>query len=77
MIENRPNARPEPQLGLTKMMLDTKYKKVRAELAEAKLKIQRLDEENNALALRVERLEMDRDRTSRWRQAVVQHGLLR
>jgi hypothetical protein len=59
------------------MMLDTKYKKVRAELAEAKLKIQRLDEENNALALRVERLEMDRDRTSRWRQAVVQHGLLR
>ncbi|KAH8726287.1 hypothetical protein GQ44DRAFT_771472 [Phaeosphaeriaceae sp. PMI808] len=63
LIENKPNAQSEPQLELAKMIPDTKYKKACAELAEARRKIQKLNEENNALALRVRRLEMERDRT--------------
>jgi len=62
VLEDRPNAQPEPQEQLAKMMPDTRYKKCRAELVEARKKIQRLNEENNALTMRVKRLEMERDR---------------
>jgi hypothetical protein len=62
MLQEQPNAQPEQQPELAKMIPDTKYKKVRAELAEAKKKIQKLNEENNALAIKVKRLEMERDR---------------
>jgi small-conductance mechanosensitive channel len=64
MLEDKPNAQPEPQPARVTMMPDTKYKKVRAELAGAQRKIQRLNEENNALMLKVKRLEMERDRAS-------------
>lgn len=64
ILEDKPNAQPEPQPELAKMMPDTKYKKVRAELAAAKLKIQKLNAENNALTMQVKRLEMERDRMS-------------
>jgi regulator of replication initiation timing len=43
------------------MMPDTKYKKVNAELAEAKEKMQKLNEENNALMLQNKRLEAMKD----------------
>jgi chromosome segregation ATPase len=62
MLQEQPNAQPDPQPELAKMIPDTKYKKVRAELAEAKKKIQKLNEENNALAVKVKRLEMERDK---------------
>jgi small-conductance mechanosensitive channel len=64
MLEDKPNAQPEPQPELAKMMPDTKYKKVRAELADAKAKIRKLNEENNQLTMKVKRLEMERDRSS-------------
>jgi flagellar biosynthesis chaperone FliJ len=57
MLEESPNAQPEAQPELAKMIPDTKYKKCRAELMEARKKIQRLNEENNALTMRVKRLE--------------------
>jgi hypothetical protein len=64
MLEDKPNAQAETQPELAKMMPDTKYKKVRAELAEAKLKMQKLNAENNALTMQVKRLEMERDSMS-------------
>jgi hypothetical protein len=66
MIDGKPNSQTDPQPRLAKMMPDTKYKKVCADLAEAKKKIQKLNDENNALTMRVKRLEMERDRSSRW-----------
>ncbi|KAF1920240.1 hypothetical protein BDU57DRAFT_534037 [Ampelomyces quisqualis] len=62
MLEDKPNAQPEAQPARVTMMPDTKYKKVRGELAEAQKKIQKLNEENNALTMKVKRLEMERDR---------------
>jgi hypothetical protein len=64
MLEDRPNAQPEPQPELAKMIPDARYKKVRLELAEARKKIQKLNQENNALTMRVKMLEMERDGTS-------------
>jgi len=66
MIDGNHNSQTNPQPKLAKMMPDTKYKKVCADLAEAKKKIQKLNEENNALTMRVKRLEMERDRSSKW-----------
>jgi regulator of replication initiation timing len=43
------------------MMPDTKYKKVKAELAEAKEKVRKLNEDNNALMLQNKRLEAIKD----------------
>lgn len=74
MIDGNPNSQTHPQPKLAKMMPDTKYKKVCADLAEAKKKIQKLNEENNALTMRVKRLDMERDRLSRWRRADAQLG---
>jgi hypothetical protein len=55
----------EVQPERVKMMPDTKYKLVRAELALAREKIRALNEENNGLVLRVKRLEMERDRAGK------------
>lgn len=60
LLTDKPNAQPENQPEVAKMIPDTKYKKARAELIEARKKIQKLNEENNALTLRVKRLEMER-----------------
>jgi hypothetical protein len=60
ILDEKPNAQPEPQPELAKMIPDTKYKKAKAELVEAREKIRRLNEENNALTLRIKRLEMRR-----------------
>jgi regulator of replication initiation timing len=57
ILEDKPNAQPEVQPVLAKMIPDTKYKKVLAELAEAREKIRKLNEENNALVLQYKRLE--------------------
>jgi hypothetical protein len=43
------------------MMPDTKYKKVKAELAEAKEKVRKLNEDNNALMLQNKRLDVIKD----------------
>ncbi|KAF2832225.1 hypothetical protein CC86DRAFT_366092 [Ophiobolus disseminans] len=61
ILEDRPNAMKEVQPELAKMIADTRFKRVWAELVEARKKIQKLNEENNALSLRVKRLEMERD----------------
>jgi hypothetical protein len=57
ILKDKPNAQPEAQPVLAKMIPDTKYKKVLAELAEAREKIRKLNEENNALVLQNKRLE--------------------
>jgi hypothetical protein len=57
ILEDKPNAQPEAQPMLAKMIPDTKYKKVLAELAEAREKVRKLNEENNALVLQNKRLE--------------------
>jgi hypothetical protein len=64
MLEDKLNAQPEAQPELAKMMPDTKYKKVKVELAEAREKIRKLSEESNVLMLQTKRLEMMRDQPS-------------
>ncbi|KAF2034596.1 hypothetical protein EK21DRAFT_56136 [Setomelanomma holmii] len=63
-LEEKPNAQADQHPELPKMIPDTRYKKARAELIEARKKIQKLNEENNALTMKVKRLEMERDRLS-------------
>jgi hypothetical protein len=64
-LEDKPNAQPDQQLELPKMISDTRYKKVKAELIEVRKKVQQLNEENNALTMKVKRLEMESDRFSK------------
>ena len=59
-LEDRPEAMPEEKHERVRMVPDTQYKKVKAELAEANKRIQRLNEENNSLILHVRRLEAQR-----------------
>jgi hypothetical protein len=61
-LEDDVDAIKEVQPEKVKMMPDTKYKLVRAELALAKEKIRALNEENNGLILRVKKLEMESHR---------------
>jgi small-conductance mechanosensitive channel len=65
MLKEEPNAQPDPQPEVVKMIPDTKLKQVQAELAEAKKRIQKLNEENNALALKVKRLEMGKAKSKK------------
>jgi len=60
ILEDNPNAQPQKQEELAKMIPDTRYKKARAELGEARRKVQKLNEENNALTMRVKQLEMEK-----------------
>lgn len=60
ILEKKPEAQPAPKPERVLMIPDTKYKKVRAELAEAKKKIQKLNEENNSLTLYIRQLEAER-----------------
>lgn len=62
ILEEKPEAQPAPKPQRVLMVPDTKYKKVRAELAEAKKKIQKLNEENNSLILYIRQLEAERSR---------------
>lgn len=64
-LEDKPNAQPDQQLELPKMIPDTRYKKVKAELIEVRKKVQQLNEENNALTMKVKRLEIESDRFSK------------
>ena len=59
-LEERPEAMPEEKPERVRMVSDTKYKKAKAELAEANKKIQKLNEENNSLTLYVRKLEAQR-----------------
>lgn len=60
ILEEKPEAQPAPKPQRVLMVPDTKYKKVRAELAEAKKKIQKLNEENSSLILYIRQLEAER-----------------
>lgn len=60
LLEEKPEAQPAPKPERVLMVPDTKYKKVKAELAEANKKIQRLNEENNSLILYIRKLEAER-----------------
>ena len=60
LLEEKPETQPAPKSERVLMMPDTNYKKVKAELAEAKKKIQKLNEENNSLILYVRKLEAER-----------------
>lgn len=60
LLEETPESQPAPKPERVRMMPDTKYKKVKAELAEANRKIQKLNEENNTLTLRLKKLEAER-----------------
>ncbi|KAH6612440.1 hypothetical protein C7974DRAFT_77877 [Boeremia exigua] len=55
--QSAPKTEPEPVLTVPKWKLE----KVEAELAEAKEKIRRLNEENNSLVMANKKLESDRD----------------
>lgn len=61
-LDDKPNALPEQHPELPKMIPDTRYKKARAQLIEARKQIQKLNDENNALTMKVKRLEMECDR---------------
>lgn len=50
-------SQPQPKPDRVRLMPDTKYKKVKAELAEANKKVQKLNDENNALTLYIRKLE--------------------
>jgi hypothetical protein len=65
LLEDKPETQPAPKPERVLMMPDTKYKKVKADLAVARKKIQQLNEENHSLVLYIKRLEAER----------VQHGL--
>jgi hypothetical protein len=60
VLDDKPNAQPEVQEELAKMVPDTKYKKARAEFGVARRKVQKLNEANNALTLRVKQLGMEK-----------------
>ncbi|KAJ8108045.1 hypothetical protein OPT61_g8449 [Boeremia exigua] len=60
LLAEKEGTQPAPKPERVQMVPDTKYKKVKAELAEAKMMIRKLNEENNVLALRVKKLEADR-----------------
>jgi DNA-binding transcriptional MerR regulator len=60
LLEEKPENQPAPKPERVRMVPDTKYKKVKAELAEAKKKIQKLNEENNNLVLYIKKLESER-----------------
>jgi hypothetical protein len=60
ILEEKPVAQPAPKPERVLMVPDTKYKKVRAELAEANKKIQKLNEEKNSLILYIRQLEAER-----------------
>lgn len=62
ILDDKPEAQPQQQPERVKMVPDTKLKKVKGELVEAQKKVVKLNEENNALALRVKQLEMECDR---------------
>lgn len=57
LLQEKEGTQPEPKPERVRMMPDTKYKKVKAELAEANKRIQKLNEENNSLILYVKKLE--------------------
>jgi cell division protein FtsB len=63
-LEDNPNTQPDQHPELPRMIPDTRYKKVKAELIEVRKKVQKLNDENNALTMKVKRLEMERDRFS-------------
>ncbi|KAF1929660.1 uncharacterized protein M421DRAFT_419441 [Didymella exigua CBS 183.55] len=60
ILEEKPEAQAAPKPQRVLMVPNTKYKKVKAELAEAKKKIQKLNEENNSLILYIRQLEAER-----------------
>lgn len=60
ILEEKPETQPAPKPERVLMVPDTKYKRVRTELAEAKRKIQKLNEENNSLILYIRQLEAER-----------------
>jgi hypothetical protein len=62
LLEENPNAQTENKEERVKMMPDTQYKKVKAELKEAKARIKELNEENNALVMRLKKAESARVR---------------
>ncbi|KAF2630843.1 hypothetical protein BU25DRAFT_334795 [Macroventuria anomochaeta] len=62
LLDEKPETQPAPKPERVLMMPDTKYKKVKAELAEANKKIQKLNEENNSLILYIRKLEAERVR---------------
>ena len=64
-LEDKPETQPAPKPQRVLMMPDTKYKRVVSELADARKKIQQLNEENNSLILYIKKLEAER----------AQHGL--
>ena len=65
LLDDKLETQPAPKPERVLLMPDTKYKKVVAELADAKKKIQQLNEENNSLILYIKKLEAER----------AQHGL--
>jgi hypothetical protein len=60
------DARTEDRGERVRMMPDTQYKKVKAELKEAKARIKELNEENNALVLRLKIAEGAKARLGTW-----------
>ncbi|KAJ4988328.1 hypothetical protein SVAN01_06106 [Stagonosporopsis vannaccii] len=60
LLQGKPGTQPAPKPERVLMMPDTKYKKVKAELKEANARIQKLNEENNALTMRIRKLEAER-----------------
>lgn len=62
LLEESPESQPEPKPERVLMVPDTKYKKVKTELAEANRKVRRLKEENNSLVLYIKTLEAERGR---------------
>lgn len=60
LLQEKSEAQPAPKPERVRMMPDTKYKIIKAELKEANAKIQKLNEENNALTMRVRKLEAER-----------------
>jgi hypothetical protein len=57
-LEENPNAQTESKEERVKMMPDTQYKKVKAELKEANARIKKLNEENNLLVMRLKKAEI-------------------
>ncbi|KZM23219.1 uncharacterized protein EKO05_0008336 [Ascochyta rabiei] len=60
LLKEKPENQPAPKPERVRMVPETKYKRVKAELAEANRKIQKLNEENNSLIMYVRRLEAGR-----------------
>jgi phage shock protein A len=74
LLDDKSNADPEKQPDRVMMVTDTRYKKLKAELRDARGQIAKLNAENNALAMRVKQLEMAAERQRQVHKPVAPNG---